>query len=206
VSTLGIAVVSGKGGPEFQRELMAAVKTVDSAAKEITSLTSWGRRSALMRILKDHVSDVGTLMLFGHGWPTSLSGFGLQRAHIPAFAEQVKRLGCKKVVLYSCLTASEWLPRKLRKPLKVVPWAVDLSKALPGVEVYAHTTAGHTTRNPYVRRIVDGVSGWLVDPSSPQWEAWRDELHRPASTLRFLFPTFSYTEMNMALALVSGKA
>lgn len=46
----------------------------------------------------------------------------------------------------------------------------------------AHTTVGHTTKNPYVRRFdltSSAGSYWLVQPGSLQWKAWRSALQTP---------------------------
>jgi len=51
------------------------------------------------------------------------------------------------------------------------------------VKVYAHTTAGHTTRNPYVRIFegqgspIGGIGGQLlVQPGAKLWKTWRSAL------------------------------
>lgn len=50
--------------------------------------------------------------------------------------------------------------------------------------VIAHTTAGHTTRNPYKRRFASvsrwGSMGgaWIVAPRSALWPRWRDAMRR----------------------------
>lgn len=48
------------------------------------------------------------------------------------------------------------------------------------LRVDAHSTKGHTTRNPYVRRFegeLAGVGGsWLVRPGSQLWPVWRRAL------------------------------
>lgn len=50
--------------------------------------------------------------------------------------------------------------------------------------VVAHTTAGHTTRNPYKRRFAAvsrwGSMGgaWIVAPGSALWSRWRDAMRR----------------------------
>lgn len=51
------------------------------------------------------------------------------------------------------------------------------------VSVYAHLTAGHTTRNPQVLRFPrsDGRRGgqWIVEPGSDQYQTWRRLLTTP---------------------------
>jgi hypothetical protein len=68
--------------------------------------------------------------------------------------------------------------------------------------VDAHTTAGHTTMNPYVRRFegrgsrVGGVGGFdLVSPKSGDlWRRWRRALRE--TSLRYRFPVMSVAEIH----------
>lgn len=56
--------------------------------------------------------------------------------------------------------------------------------------VYAHTTAGHCTQNPYLRLFPpDSVMGgiWVVDPSSDLWPAWRRAMRHTDLPLRVPF-------------------
>lgn len=63
-------------------------------------------------------------------------------------------------------------------------------------QVDAHATAGHPSRNPYVRRFrgehspVGGQGGsWIVRPDTPQlWRAWSRALAEERGTLRFELP------------------
>lgn len=61
--------------------------------------------------------------------------------------------------------------------------------------IFAHTTDGHTTRNPYVRLFDDSraASGeWLVEPGSKSWKRWCAELK---GNLRFRFPFVSRDDL-----------
>lgn len=66
--------------------------------------------------------------------------------------------------------------------------------------IVAHTCDGHTTRNPFVRifdksRTASGE--WVVEPGSPQWQAWRKALKGP---LRFTFPFLTPAGIAFALS------
>lgn len=70
--------------------------------------------------------------------------------------------------------------------------------------VYAHTTPGHATRNPYVRIFpgngspVGGTGGsWVVAPGSSLWRAWRVKLRE--GNLRYEFPFMSVADVHRYL-------
>src|SRR5690606_32555438 len=68
-----------------------------------------------------------------------------------------------------------------------------LARELPGVVIDGHTTKGHTTRNPHVRRFVApaGKGGqYIVAQMSPKWTAWKRRL-REDESFRFAFPFMS---------------
>ena len=69
----------------------------------------------------------------------------------------------------------------------------------------AHTTAGHTTTNPDVRRFegmgspVGGVGGYyLVARGSKTWKTWRTQLR--TTDLRFEFPYLTTAELHRRLS------
>jgi hypothetical protein len=110
------------------------------------------------------------------------------------------------IVLYACDTArdSDGLREddKLTGPGGSGGFAsrlfVDLhGRGLTGVRVYAHSTAGHTTRNPYLRVWRDDADlhngDWLIEPGSDLWRAWVRGLRDTA--LRFEFPWLSASEI-----------
>lgn len=68
--------------------------------------------------------------------------------------------------------------------------------------VYAHTTAAHTTRNPYVIRFDgDALGGYPVAaPGQPLWRAWRAALQDKANTLRLRAPWMTNAEIHAELA------
>lgn len=74
----------------------------------------------------------------------------------------------------------------------------------PGCSVFAHSTLGDATRNPYAR-IFDGGVGvpgrWIIPPDrrSAIWGAWVSTM-KGASTLRYRFPFMTAAEIAAELA------
>jgi hypothetical protein len=145
-------------------------------------------------------TDPDYLAFFCHGWPTGIQfGFGL--AHVNVLAEAIKSKYTKEgpcVTLYGCLTGSGPADGDGN-------FADRLRDALCQVgETYcvvdAHTTAGHTTRNPYVRRF-DGLGSnsggtggqWIVAPNSKLWKKWKKAL---TGDLRFRFPYMEIVDIH----------
>lgn len=73
--------------------------------------------------------------------------------------------------------------------------------------VYAHTTAGHTTRNPHVRvfRSPAGMGGFdLVSKRSALWRRWVSLLAHRRSALRLDFPWIEPEELLVRLQSHEG--
>lgn len=141
------------------------------------------------------------IAFFMHGWAKGIQ-CGLRLEDLEEFAyecvqEDVIASGSKEnpiyIILYCCLTAD--VPGSPKANQKKLGPGGDGGFAdrmrdefckhdEPWIKIYAHTTAGHTTRNPYVRTFegkgsqVGGVDGdWLVRPKksgvqSPLWDNW----------------------------------
>lgn len=68
----------------------------------------------------------------------------------------------------------------------------------------AHTTTGHTTINPYVRRFAQDGRGpltgghYLVEPDSRLWKKWRTSLKN--TDLRFRYPFMTQDEIHAELS------
>lgn len=145
-----------------------------------------------------------TVAFFCHGLGKRIQfGFGL--AHVALLASALAGDRNRRVVLYACNTG------KGNEPVGGDGgFADELRDALcragcVDCRVDAHTTAGHTTCNPYVRRFegmgspVGGVGGyWLVAPGSALWTKWRTALRD--TDLRFRFPFMSVAEIHRELA------
>lgn len=158
-----------------------------------TSQSMGQRRTQLLdeiRELKD--ADLEHIAFFCHGWADGIQ-CGLRKTDCKEFAESVKAVLPPApwpasrpihVILYCCLAGSTsdknisgdgGFADKLRDAF--------CEAGMTWVKVYAHTTAGHTTRNPYVRIFegqgspIGGIGGQLlVQPGAKLWKTWRSAL------------------------------
>ena len=106
------------------------------------------------------------LAAFGHGTARSLIVTGHKTANIASFADSIRTSGAKTVVLYACSTA---LGRE--------GFADRLADLLPGVNVWAHTAAGHTTWNPNTELAGGPRRGDpIARPGDPLWKRWRERM------------------------------
>lgn len=164
------------------------------------------RREAVLDAIREH--NPGQVAFFCHGWTTGIQfGFGVQ--HTLLLAETITGGWAgtdPRVVLYACLTAADG---KTPGAGGDGGFADEFRDALcragaTWCRVDAHTTAGHTTRNPYVRRFegqgsaVGGTGGqWIVAPKSPLWKPWVRALRE--TDLRYRFPSMSVAEIHAEL-------
>lgn len=144
-----------------------------------------------------------------HGWRRGIQpGFDIRGKENPkgdgvlglaphfladAIAKVAKTDGSLIVPLYSCSTAED----------PVSGFAAVLHRLLNERSVpntlYAHTTAGHCTRNPFVKRWRDGEVSWLVEPHSAFWGHWVTQLHDLHGTLAYDYPFMTEAELTAAL-------
>lgn len=156
------------------------------------------RRAAILQHVR--VVEPGALSLlafFCHGWPDGIQA-GFKCEHVRGLAKELKAVAAPEltVVLYCCSTGDDRDPTTAQRqpgPGGDGGFADRLRDELcelgVAATVFAHETAGHTTRNPYVRvfRPDERAGGhWLVEPWSELWAAWRRRLHK--TDLRFRFP------------------
>lgn len=153
--------------------------------------------------------SVKTLAMFCHGYKTGLQcGVTNSNAAQFAIALQTALAPGPRIVLYACDAARDTdddrsddtapgpggdggFADKLRH---------ELSTRGVKATIYAHSTAGHTTRNPFVRRFdPDELAGghWVVTPHSPLWRTWVRSLRD--GTLRFRFPFMTQAELEREL-------
>jgi hypothetical protein len=149
------------------------------------------------------------VMFFCHGWKTGLQ-LGFRIAQVRRLAEAIAAVGGRdvRVCLYAC-NAGKNVNRDDRDDLEQYGgnggFADRLRDALceaGAVDccVDAHTTAGHATRNPNVRRFEGmgsptGGSGgyYIVHRTKPQlWRKWRTALR---SGMRYDFPFMETSEI-----------
>lgn len=165
--------------------------------------------------LAEHVGDLSYIGTCCHGWGTGVqAGFTTSAAHtqgasVGALADAMRQAAVPNQVLtvplYSCSTAADITSG----------FAAQLSRALYARDirhrVYAHTTAGHATRNPYVRVWGEGWDAtpdqthilggaWLVEPTSPEWRQWVHALHRPGSDLDLRMPFMTRAQVLAEIA------
>lgn len=137
-----------------------------------------------------------------HGWSQGVqAGFdlrggshGLLVSQLVIALARVAKPGAPFVVpLYSCSTASDTLHGF------AAALARGLSQAGVAHWLYAHTTAGHATRNPYVRVWDETREGqWLVEPGSAHWHRWVHLLH-DGSTFDVTYPWMTPDELAAVL-------
>jgi hypothetical protein len=153
--------------------------------------------------------DVG-IAFFCHGYKSGIQ-FGFTNSNVKTLASVMAVYGGSSVIapLYACDTGRD-ADRDRTDDLSGIGgdggFADMLRDALceygsVGCVVDAHTTAGHTTRNPYVRRFEGQIGGgmggyYLVAPRSKLWSKWRAALKTP---YRFDFPFQTVGEIHYDL-------
>lgn len=192
----------------FQPEARAFARLVCGAGRGEATVTLVDNRRpkpATRRAVLDAVGAVrpDRLVFFCHGWKAGIQ-FGIGLEHLEELAAACSQPPI--VTLYACSTAAGatggdgGFADALRD-------ALCLSGA-PWCRVDAHTTAGHTTRNPYVRRFdglgspVGGQGGqWIVAPpaaggNAVLWKRWVAALR---TDFRFQFPELEISEIHRRL-------
>ena len=168
------------------------------------------RKAVLAAIARAKAAAGGlqALAVFCHGWKTGIQlGFG--SGDVDALAAALADVKDVRVPLYACNTAQgdgddagavggDGGFADLLRDALCRAGAVDC-------QVDAHTTAGHTTKNPFVRRFQGmgsphgGAGGFfIVTPrQKPLWGRWRAALRDTA--LRHDLPFRSVAELHAAL-------
>lgn len=115
------------------------------------------------------MSNLDVLAVFGHGTQSSLIATGHGMKHIADLAAAIRHGDRPQtVILYACSTA-----RGKRG------FADVLAAALPHAHVWAHTTAGHATWNPYVELAGGPNNGdpvWTLQDGRVHWRRWYERL------------------------------
>lgn len=200
-------------GREFQREARAFVKlhglergvALFDPQDELAE-----RRAAILRHVEAvEPGSLSLLALFAHGWPDGVQA-GFRCEHVRGLARALKEASAPvlTVVLYCCSTGADrdastdeltdpgpggegGFADRLRD---------ELGELGVAATVYAHSTAGHTTRNPRVRVFRPGERAgghWLVEPGSELWPSWLRYLHQGEGRLRFPFLTAEQLEAEL---------
>lgn len=164
----------------------------------------------------DHDHRLEFVAFFCHGYPHGLQ-FGFNLRNVDRLGEAIASASNPEVIvpLYACSAASTlgWLRRRGLGPGGDRGFADELRDALcehgaTFATVDAHTTAGHTTWNPNVRRFagdgspVGGIGGsFIVERRTPLWRPWVRALR---GDLRLRFPFMPIGMIHAELARDSG--
>jgi hypothetical protein len=150
------------------------------------------------------VHQVRLIAILCHGWRTRLdTGHGLGMVSRLALAIRSVSVDDVRVSLMACSTGAS--PTKRTDEQGEGSFAARLRDELAalghrGGWVDAHSTAGHTTRNPWARRFVVApkLEGgeWIVEPRTSLWAKWRDALRGP---LRFAYANQTLEQIRSAL-------
>ena len=215
---------SGDGYSVFRPEAERFVAKHDPAARvvEIEAIKMSGtapiaekraetakRRAATLAAF-DGLDDLSTVAIFCHGWSTGMQ-LGFDVRTVGRLAEAIssrveyRQPAFVRVVLYSCscgngdASGDGGFADALRDALcraGVTMCIVD-----------AHTTVGHATQNPFVRRFegrgsdVGGTGGaWIVAPGSPLWPKWRRALR--TTSMRLDYPFLDVATVHNRLGLL----
>jgi hypothetical protein len=167
------------------------------------------RRAHVLRHLRGLAPGiVKVVALFCHGWPSGLqSGFRVEQAKL--LARELESVSAQEltVVLWCCSTGADQDPTtdELRDPGPGGDGGFadrlrdELGELGVKATVYAHSNAGHTTRNPRVRIFLphERAGGhWVVSPDNPLWGTWVRYLRTDG---RFRFPFLSAAELEVEL-------
>lgn len=160
--------------------------------------------------------ELDVLALFCHGWPDGVQ-LGFHCAHARGLATELKAVAASKltVALYCCSTgadkdgndADERQPGPGGDGGFADRLRDELCDAGIAATVFAHSTAGHATRNPWVRVFEPGRRAggeWLVSPDGPVWRKWLRALH--STDLRLRFPLMAQSELERELRGVQNGA
>ena len=154
------------------------------------------RRQVHDAILRTY--DLRTLAIFCHGWMDGIQT-GHRRGNLDGLADCID-IACEHneldIILYCCSTAQGGaggdggFADMLRDFVQ--------ARGVEGVRVWAHTTKGHTTRNPYLRLFDASDRGhggrWVVEPGSAEWPMWKRAMR---GELRFTFWQYEAGEVRM---------
>lgn len=204
--TPGVNPESGfpyRDAKEFQREAHNFALVHDIPAERVVLFDNAKLRAVRRFVVLDHLQrhqGLDCVAFFCHGWRDGIqAGFGTKDVPQLARALHEACVPGASLPLYCCSTArggaggDGGFADTLRDAL---------SGLLPGAKIDAHTTPGHTTRNPHVRRFVVGAKAetggeWLVDPAEgARFQKWRRVLQGDA---RFQFPFMTTEAIRAAL-------
>ncbi len=163
-------------------------------------------------IKQEQPDSIDTVALFGHGWKDGIQlGFRIDNVRRLAQALADVCTLSPRIILYCCDTARDGDDARaddlLPAPGGEGGFADGLRDALGhcgiGATIYAHSTAGHTSTNPYVRRFdADAMGGghYLIRPYSELWAPWARALQTTSLRFRFAFMAQAGIEQELRAA------
>jgi hypothetical protein len=212
-NTTGINPATGvawRDADEFLREALLYAGSIDNTRTGVrvrrvdTRKPMAGRFRELLGYMPIHPLDArgmpfryGTFAFFCHGWQSGIQ-LGARLEDVKELARAMRRVGTDKptVALYACSAAGDndgVDDERKPGPGGEGGFADALRDALVKLgakpTVYAHTTKGHCTKNPWLRRFGpdDDFGGtWLVEPNSPEWNTWCHWLRADKNRFKFL--------------------
>lgn len=164
-----------------------------------------GRKSDVLAELQSWSGpELGVIAFLCHGWERGFQ-FGFRIGDVEALARAIAAKAARdvKIALYACLTGGS--PQGKSGGEGGFAFALRdklVEEGCTQCRVDAHTTRGHSTKNPHVLRF-EGPSGspgqWIVEPGSELWPKWRKTLKHPfdrQSPLLWRFPLMSISEIH----------
>lgn len=162
------------------------------------------RDGRIRREIQD-MYGLNVLAIFDHGTPKGLPRMRENLGNVKGLAETIAGVTDKiQIVLFACSCGRGWWWWKPKNKRNVcvnlndynprngyaIALCCELAKLGVDAEIFAHLTAGHTTRNPHMAGVSPLVGGdlvWrtrLVEPGAPSWRRWKADMRGP---LRFTF-------------------
>jgi len=161
--------------------------------------------------IRKMTNGLDVLAIFDHGTPKGLPRMRENLGNVKGLAATIAKVTKRiTIILYACSCGRGWWrsPWKNKRNVYTLAGSCDpkdgyamslcceLVKLGVDSEVYAHLTAGHTTRNPNIVGI-SGFAGdrgsdlakkvwrtWVVSPQDSWWKQWKKSLKGPR---RFTF-------------------
>jgi len=234
---LAIYQSTGHGSGEFKREAEKAADVWVDDGHTVSLMPvrrhfwrPWKMRKAISDAIviecrDDNVRKFDAVAFFCHGtWKHLKLGWNVWNV-----GELASLLGsvCSrrpKIILYACSCGRGKFEKKARWALPRKHVAAGFAKGFDGFafmladafdvdcipRVYAHSAAGHTTKNPYMFDFYDVVNvhndedkhidrTGVIWKTSPNWHRWFKLMRSESSTLRYRFPFMSDVELEREL-------
>jgi hypothetical protein len=194
----------------FLPEAKAFAELYGGAYLRLAKLSSTARRATVENTISE-IEQIDVIAVFGHGTSTSLIATGHTIRHVYDLAG----------VINAAANSAPSPLSKSKRPLSIILYACStgfgktgfadlladqLAMQAPGVNVWAHSTAGHTSWNPYVE-LAGGPNGGdpIARPGDQLWKRWRERLHdNQAFRLSFWQPAHGL-DRSAALKAVRGS-